>query len=57
MSFLLFHDYLKNFHDCWNCGREIFKGRKCPHCGALPERPRLYAEQPPETWAKDRPDK
>ena len=55
MSHLLILDYLRNLQDCWNCGKKVMKGKKCPTCGALPERPRVYAEE--SDWAKDRPDK
>jgi hypothetical protein len=56
MNHLLIHEYFKSLRDCWNCGNKARKGEKCPHCGALPERPRVYADDP-DKWAKSRPDK
>ena len=58
MNNLLIHEYLKNFQPCWNCGVKVFKGKKCPTCGAGPERPRVSVEIPNKPdWAEDRPDK
>jgi len=45
MNNLLIYQYLHNFHSCWNCGKKVLKGKKCPKCKAPSERPRVYAEQ------------
>lgn len=46
MNQLIIENYLQKLRDCWNCGKKAPEGQKCPCCGALPERPRLYVERP-----------